>query len=99
MNILRRFKGFTTNSSSAAEWTPPSDLLNKDAATDGKTAENAPANVANSAMTEKRTESAPGTASRLSENVTIIAGFALAVVGVFVVERLIRRLLRNRRAR
>ena len=99
MTILRRFKGFTTNSSSAAEWTPPPDLLNGDAATGEKTAEDAPANAANSAVTEKRAETAPGTASRLTENVTILAGFALAVVGVFVLERLIRRLIRNRRAR
>lgn len=109
MNILRRFKGFTTNSSSAAEWTPPPDLLEPDKPNDADGGTEPSANSAtqgaaqpasaNSATVEESGRSDTAAASRLNENVTILAGFALAVLGVFVVERLIRRLVRNRRAR
>jgi pyruvate/2-oxoglutarate dehydrogenase complex dihydrolipoamide acyltransferase (E2) component len=111
MKILRIRRGYTTNSSAYTEWLPPppgtaaSGQTGQGGAT-GTTTGAAPAGPAPASAgtpaAASPTVPAPGaqsvgaqSASPLAGNALIVAGLVAAVVAVFGIERLLRRLRRN----
>jgi hypothetical protein len=101
MRILRRHLGFTTNSSASSEWTggpvgqttPPGSkpLAAPDPAAPPATAPTQTAAYGGAAE-------APGRPSPLWDNVLVLGGILLAILGIFAIERLVRRRLRRRKA-
>jgi hypothetical protein len=107
VKVLRRHCGFTTNSSAASEWvsgpigptTPPGwkpaapGLLGGAATTAPSVAPTAPVPGVASAIESAETGARP---SPLLDNLAVLGGLLLAVLGVLAIERLIRRRLRRR---
>lgn len=88
MKIIRKRRGFTTNSSSAADWVVPVP-----------TAADFATNAYLSATTSNQvtTTAAPAQNQVLKNNVGSIAGVLCAVAGLFVVERLVRGFMKRKR--
>jgi hypothetical protein len=109
MKILRRHVGFTTNSSASSEWADLSAMYqamadNGGTGTDGETAA-APADGSTGGAAPdigkvevSPTPVAPKPPMMLWDNLSVIGGLLLTIVGFFAAERLIRRRLRKRRA-
>ena len=94
MKILRAHHGFTTNSSSAAEWVTnlPGVPLSEF---------NAQGNVADSnvliSVTNQPTEEPQPSAKVASDNLIMLGGFVCTILGIFAVERIIRKKISAKR--
>lgn len=114
MKILRRSFGYTTNSSSASEFVLSEDLQRQiEEAKRRKAIENGEIPPGEAVQEEPGApttgDSEGGTApaeqppaerpSPLLENAMVIGGLLLAVLGVFAIERAVRRTLRRARER
>jgi hypothetical protein len=119
MKILRRHRGFTTNSSSASEWIDPSDPpasipLDQFDASGSRiptpqpttaTRDEGPATISlegytapkPSATSTPAPKATPAPRNIAAENTLMVFGFLGTVLGVFVLERIIRRKLRQRK--
>ena len=94
MKILRRHKGFTTNSSSASEWLIPGKPVGG-----GTNQYDASGNLVSNASTTAVTEAASSPtppSNPLAGNTLMVVGLLGAVLGLFAVERLIRRILKKK---
>ncbi|MFW5829777.1 MAG: hypothetical protein ACOCXA_05900 [Planctomycetota bacterium] len=107
MRILRRHRGFTTNSSSASEWADIQKDMQENPEKYGlppRTDQAEPAE-AREPQAEAREPQAdkPETAqsfdreSVLRDNLMVIGGLVLAVLGIVLLERMLRRWLARRR--
>lgn len=90
MKIIRKRRGFTTNSSSAADWVEPivPIVVNSNGVTTAAMTNQATTNHVSSVPTQNQI---------MKNNVGSIAGVLCAVVGVFAFERLIRAILKRKR--
>lgn len=105
MKILRHHKGFTTNSSSSSEWVTPgmSATTLPDDAFDAQgnliDTNQTTAASTNAAQTNAVTEVDPDHHEALnqnfSNNLIMIGGFICAILGIFAVERLLRKVLKK----
>ena len=99
MRILRRHQGFTTNSSASSEWiSDPIDnavpLMAVRPTASGASHASIPATGSTSAATPATTPAPRPTV--LWDNLQVVGGLLLAVLGIFALERWIRRRLRRR---
>lgn len=98
MKILRKRRGFTTNSSSTADWVqpdwikpvaPPSDYPYSST---NSTTNTAAAPVTNVVISAPRPEPH---SKILSGNLVTIGGIVCTITGIFIIERLVRRFMRK----
>lgn len=84
MKILRIRRGFTTNSSASTEWVPPPNTAG-------------PNPISSQTTPGSQGAGNAATNSQLASNGLTIGGIALAIVSIFLAERLIRHIVRKRK--
>ncbi len=101
MKILRRHLGFTTNSSASSEWSDISQMIRENPEKFGlppKEDDEQDATEENAATPTSDREPEPPP-SFLAENLLAIGGLLLALLGIFALERILRRAWARHRAR
>lgn len=113
MKILRRHRGFTTNSSSASEWvlpTKPPEVQRMEQQQAGQAVQTSDPAPSDSSVTQTSppqsgsvtpVSTAPEPEpppSLVVDNLIVIGGLLLTILGVFAIERLVRRVLRKARS-